>query len=59
MKNGTVGGTYTRAMGHISRKYYLNRFEPGVVSVIDEAEYQKAYKRRMETQSEGEVTSSR
>ncbi len=46
---------YADAMGHdpdVSRKYYLDKFEPGVVSAIDEAEYQAAYQRRKGAESE-------
>ena len=57
MRDGLYGDkSYTKAMGHsteVSRKYYLDRFEPGVVSAIDEAEYQKAYQRRKGLQSDG------
>ena len=43
-------------LGHspeVSRKYYLDKFEPGVVSAIDEAEYQKAYQRPKGAKSGG------
>ena len=49
LRIGLSERAYQQAMGHspeVSRKYYLDKFEPGVVSAIDEAEYQAAYELR-------------